>query len=218
MAAGTDPIVGTVLDADGLPVPVAVPDELVFASDQAAHDDRAEDPGTAFQVDGETFLCFRPKDSVVAMLAATAAPGASTAEQIHGVLTWFDACLEPSAQWKLRSRLVDRHDALELNDLTKVIEAMHKRWAATDGPAAAAAARYNNADQQAEAFAAWQAAQAPTNRAAGRAQKRATPKRPAAQLPPALAALAANTAPAGTTPTRKRVPGKAPARRAPTPF
>jgi len=97
--------------------------------------ERAADPGTPFELDGETFLAFKPKKSVRAMLFSAAAQGASDAERIRAVLTWMDACLSDLAALRINQRLLDRTDSLGIDHLVDLMNSLTAHWDAQESRA-----------------------------------------------------------------------------------
>src|ERR1051325_1900736 len=143
---------GRVIDESGAPVddeprdddaPVALDDvevaeALVFTTtpDEDAAD--VEVKATVFELDGQRYRAFRPKQTVMVILLAATSRGAALAEQCQAVLTWLDHCLDPVAQMQLQNRLYDRNDNLQFEDLVDVMLGLMDRW---DAEATAALSR-----------------------------------------------------------------------------
>ncbi len=107
---------------------IAIPDALVFQSDESAAEERKTDPGTPFEFDGNRYIAYRPKDAVMVTLLAAGSMNATMADQVQAVLQWLDHCLEPLAKMALQRRIYDRDDHLEWEDLAAVMTGLLQHW------------------------------------------------------------------------------------------
>jgi hypothetical protein len=130
-AADLDVVIDETADDPALAdVPLAL--SFTTPADPEAQE-RRDDPGTPFDLDGERYLAFRPKRSVRAMLFSAAAQGASDAERIRAVLTWMDACLSPLAAMRINARLLDRTDDLGIDHLVDLMNGLTAYWDKQEG-------------------------------------------------------------------------------------
>lgn len=125
--------------ADGVEVPEApVSPDLVFTTskkDRPKSDDG--DGELRFQLDGETYTAYRPADSSFALLAAAGARSMPTPERIATVMRFLDSSLDELSASRLRDRLEDADDDLELEDLFDVMVQLVKKWTASSAPRSA---------------------------------------------------------------------------------
>lgn len=105
-----------------------VPDELVFASDPAAAAARKASPPVPFVLDGGRYTARRPKDAVLALVLAAAAPRAGIAEGVSAVLQFMDGCLRPVEADAIRDRMLDQDDDLDFEGLVDVALGLVKHW------------------------------------------------------------------------------------------
>lgn len=106
----------------------AIPAELRFVSDAEAREDREADPGTVFEFDGRRYRAFKPKDAVMVTLIAANSDRASDTDRVNAVIRWLDHCLEDSAKHELSSRIYDREDKLEWEDLAAIMTSLLQYW------------------------------------------------------------------------------------------
>ncbi|MBA9005916.1 hypothetical protein [Thermomonospora cellulosilytica] len=122
------------LQDDDLELP-PVPEELVFTT--SAKDRPAADEGDRelpFEIDGERYVAHRPADSSFALVMSAGARTMSAPNRMAAITRFLDSTLSPESRDRLLDRLEDPDDPFELEDLTRVLVALVKRWSAASRP------------------------------------------------------------------------------------
>lgn len=83
-----------------------------------------------FELDGESFVARKPKDSILIYLTAAASDNATDADRMYAVMQFINGCLTPAAQARIQSRLRDYDDDLELDDLVDLMEDLAEKFGA----------------------------------------------------------------------------------------
>lgn len=85
-----------------------------------------------FDLDEERFKARRPKDSMLVLLAASDASGATSADRILAVWKFINACFTPAGQARIDAKLRDFDDPMEFTDLVAITEDLAEKFGLDD--------------------------------------------------------------------------------------
>lgn len=112
-----------------------------FSSSVRAADDGGQLEDLPFALDGVDYVLRAPKRTQLAFLVATSAASRTDADRIAAMLDFIEAALEPPGNEKIRVRLLDRDDPLELEHMVEVFNWALEQWSGRPPTSAAASSR-----------------------------------------------------------------------------
>jgi hypothetical protein len=87
-------------------------------------------PVLEFKIDDDEYKTLSPKSSQLAYLIAAGSDSRNEADQVAGVLDFMEQVLDPTSRRRLRKRLLDSADKLELENVVDLMEWMIEQWGA----------------------------------------------------------------------------------------
>lgn len=98
--------------------------------DGAADSDDVVIPPLALELDGVALEAHRPKDALLAELAAINSRRTPTLEKVRLALNFLDDCLVEPGRSHVRSRLTDEDDEFDAEDCIPMLTAIADHWKA----------------------------------------------------------------------------------------
>jgi hypothetical protein len=83
-----------------------------------------------FRVDDDVFVAYPPTPGQAALFMAAQAKNRDVADNVAGVIDFFDGMLDEEGQALFRQRLLDREDSLDFDTVSEIIEALFEEWSA----------------------------------------------------------------------------------------
>lgn len=94
----------------------------------AKKNDGEQLPDVPFKLDGDEYLARGPKGTQLAYLMAGASSYKTDADRIASLLDFFEEVLIEPGKARLRRRMLDRDDPLDLDDVVPVFEHLIETW------------------------------------------------------------------------------------------
>lgn len=85
---------------------------------------------TEFDLDGVMCTAYRPQGGQFAMLTAMTTQYSSDQEAVAGVITFFVNVLDDESKNHVVSRLFDRKDPFDIDDVDRILRALVEEWSA----------------------------------------------------------------------------------------
>lgn len=102
--------------------------EFVTAARELEEEGAEEEQPVEFSVDGQMCFAYRPSGGQVAVLMATTGRHTSENEQIAGFLNFFVSVLDEDSHAYLVSRLLDRTDPFDLDQVQAISSYLMEEW------------------------------------------------------------------------------------------
>jgi len=101
-----------------------------FTSSVASHaaDGTPKLPELPFLLDGEDYVMRPPKNSQMAYIMAAQASGRTDADRVAAMLDFLEATLVEPGRERLRTRMLDSDDPLDLDVVEQIIEWAMQEW------------------------------------------------------------------------------------------
>lgn len=95
----------------------------------------------SFTLDGESYTLRAPKEAQMAYLAASTSASKQVNDRIAGVLDFVEATLMQPGRERLRTRLLDPDDILELDIIVDIMDWAMEEWTGRPPTSAAGSSR-----------------------------------------------------------------------------
>lgn len=90
--------------------------------------DENDDEGILFTVDDYQFKAFRPTDGQIAVLMSAQTGYASDSTKVAAIINFFVGVLDTEAHQVLVTRLLDRDDPFDLEQVNAILEWLLEEW------------------------------------------------------------------------------------------
>jgi len=121
----TTPVSGPVVSGGG-----SIPEFTSKAARGEETDSTGGLPPYHFILDGVQYTAKRPKDALVAELAPVQSRRTAAGTKVKLALNFLDDCLEEPGRTILSSRLLDRDDPMDVEDVLPILHAIGDHWKA----------------------------------------------------------------------------------------
>lgn len=81
-----------------------------------------------FSLDGEELTAYPPSAGQLAYLVASQADSRDVSEQMAAMIDFVDGILDENGRDMFRTRLLDRDDPFDIDDVERILEALMEEW------------------------------------------------------------------------------------------